>query len=163
MDELKAAGVEFDPAANKETLEALLESHNAPKPPPVPPAAPPAPPAPPVAPVAPVAPAAPAAPSHADQTEVEVGDPLSLKPVDLPLVVKPKEGQSWKNEEQARFAATLNAHAYQFPESWAKKKDKLVAQLIEIGTNPSLFYVLAGEPQGQPKVVVNDKRFGQGN
>jgi hypothetical protein len=155
QDELKALGVDFDPTANKETLEALLETHKNPAG---------------AASATPKAGALPAA--AADNDEVEVGDPMSLRPVDLPLVVKPKGKVDaadplggWKNEEQAKFAATLNAHAYQFPRSWAAKKDKLVSQLVEIGNNPELFYQLAGEQRdpNAPSTKINDKRVGQGN
>lgn len=155
--ELKTLGVEFDPKATKEALEALLESHKNPAGAGV--AAQPA-----------AAPAPKPAEEHSD--EIIVGDPLSLKPVDLPLVVKPAgkipENHpfgGWKNAEQSKFAQTLNAHAYQFPDSWQTKKDKLVGQLSEIGKNPDLFYLLSGETRDPraPQVKVNDKRVGQGD
>lgn len=90
---------------------------------------------------------APAAESH---VSVEVGDPQLLRPVELPLVIKPANGGSWANDEQARYAATLNAAAYSNPVLWAQVKDAEVARLVEIGTNPAKFYQYTGiSPQGE--------------
>lgn len=93
---------------------------------------------------------APAADSH---DEIEVGDPQLLRPADLPLVIKPAGGGSWKNDEQAAYAATLNAAAYSFPQRWAEVKDVEVARLKEIGTNPDRYYFYTGTQKGATGVV----------
>ncbi len=94
--------------------------------------------------------------------EIEVGDPLVLRPVELPLVVKPSEGSEWKNEAQAAYAKIVNAYAYKNPEKWSKnrvghdgkeipnssKRDILVARLKEIGENPSKLAFYAGGGEG---------------
>ena len=79
---------------------------------------------------------------------VLVGDPEILRPKTLPLVIKPESGE-WENDEQAQFAKTLNGYAYKNSKSWKKKKNVLVKQLIEIGKNPDLFYVLSGRKKGE--------------
>ncbi len=89
-DQLTALGVPFDPSATKATLDALLAGHQDPAK---------------AAADAKATADANAAKASAEQTEVEVGDPLILRPIDLPLVVKPAGGSSWKNDEQAKFAA----------------------------------------------------------
>ncbi len=143
-DQLKAIGVEHDPKASKETLEALLESQQKPG-----------------QAAAPEAEAKPAAAHESKKTVVK--DPMILRPIDLPLVVAPGDGVEW-NAEQIEFAKTLNGFAYSKPEQWAKKKDKLVAQLEEIGTNPDLFYLLSGTSRDPhaARTEVNDTRIGQG-
>lgn len=93
---------------------------------------------------------APAADSHDD---IEVGDPQLLRPADLPLVVKPANGGTWKNDEQAAYATTLNAAAYSFPQRWAEVKDVEIARLKEIGTNPDRFYFYTGTQKGATGVV----------
>ena len=55
--------------------------------------------------------AKPKAPKADSHDEIEVGDPQLLRPTELPLVIKPANGGEWKNEEQALYAATLNAAA----------------------------------------------------
>lgn len=72
--------------------------------------------------------------------EIVVSDPQILRPKELPLVVT----GNWKNSEQEEFARTLNGYAYKNPEKWAKKKDVLIAQLRELGTNPGLIEKLRG-------------------
>lgn len=57
---------------------------------------------------------------------ITVGDPMKLRPVELPLVVKLPATAS---EAQKRFALTLNAYAYQNPKKWEQKKDVLIAKL----------------------------------
>lgn len=94
----------------------------------------------------------------ANSSGIDVGDPLALRPVDLPLVVKPSNGGEWKNEAQARFAATLNAYAYKNPAKWASKKEVLIAQLIEIGENPAKAHVLSG---GESKLSYKNKLIEQ--
>lgn len=91
---------------------------------------------------------------------IEIGDPLILRPVELPLVVKPANGGKWKNEAQARYASILNAYAYKNPKKWEVKKNDvtvtspkgnsivkgLISQLIEIGEDPSrLSFYLGGD------------------
>jgi len=73
-----------------------------------------------------------------------VGDPLILKPVDLPLVVKPESG-AWANDAQAEFAKTINAYAYSNPEKWNIKKDALIKQLLELENDPNKLFVFRGE------------------
>lgn len=75
--------------------------------------------------------------------EIEVNDPLELRPVDLPLVIKLPESASLA---QQAFAKTLNAYAYQNPKKWAEKKDDkieggtivkgLITQLKELKNAP---------------------------
>lgn len=72
-----------------------------------------------------------------------IQDPEILRPKELPFIIKPKDG-IWKNQEQAKFAAILNAYAYKNPAKWHTKKDILLAQLSEIGTNPSVFGMYSG-------------------
>lgn len=93
---------------------------------------------------------APAADSHDD---IEVGDPQLLRPAELPLVIKPANGGDWKNDEQAAYAATLNAAAYSFPQRWAEVKDVEIARLKEIGTNPDRYYFYTGTQKGATGVV----------
>lgn len=80
------------------------------------------------------------------ELELEVGDPQMLRPVELPLVVKPANGAAWKNDKQARYAAGLNAYAYKNPAKWGVKKAELLNRLLAIGDNPSLFDQFAGNP-----------------
>lgn len=58
--------------------------------------------------------------NESDSDEIEVSDPMILRPKELPLVVKLPSGAS---KAQHHFAATLNAYAYKNPEKWASKKD----------------------------------------
>lgn len=85
--------------------------------------------------------------------DIEITDPQTILPKELPLVIKPAKGGEWKNPEQARYAATLNGYAYRNPEKFAAKKgDKtvkdpvtgketvvkgLISKLQEIGEDPS--------------------------
>ncbi len=88
---------------------------------------------------------------------VVVGDPELLRPTELPLVVKPESGE-WENTEQAEFAKTLNGYAYKNSKKWKERKDVLVKQLIEIGKNPDLYYVLSGKRKGEPgKLTFSNK------
>jgi hypothetical protein len=75
-----------------------------------------------------------------------VGDPQVLRPVELPLVVKMPEGQSWANPQQEEYSKTLNAYAYQNSNKWAKKKGVLLARLKELAENPEKLQVFKGEP-----------------
>lgn len=83
------------------------------------------------------------------ELQIEVGDPQLLRPVELPLVVKPADGQDWTNEAQAEFARTLNAYAYKNPTKWETKKAKLIEQLKEVGRNPSKLQFLKGGDDGK--------------
>ena len=81
--------------------------------------------------------------------EINVADPLVLRPRELPLVVTPAGG-SWKNEAQAEYAKVVNAYAYKNAKKWnaiiakdgalagKSKKDVLIARLAEIGENPEM-------------------------
>lgn len=77
------------------------------------------------------------------KSQIIVGDPQELRPVELPLVVKPESGE-WANEAQAEFARTLNAYAYKNAAKWAEKKKTLVAQLEELGKTPSKIVLYRG-------------------
>lgn len=55
--------------------------------------------------------------------EIEVNDPMVLRPKELPLVVKLPEGAS---KAQIAYAKILNAYAYQNPTKWMEKKDDRV-------------------------------------
>lgn len=79
---------------------------------------------------------------------IEVGDPLLLRPVELPLVVKPSDGGEWGNEAQAQYAKILNGYAYKNPEKWRRKKAKLVKNLSDLAENPDLLGALIGGGQG---------------
>lgn len=94
---------------------------------------------------------------------IEVGDPEELRPVELPLVIKPAKGSQWANAEQAEYAAILNGYAYKNTRKFKVKKAKLIEQLVEIGKNPSKFYQLKGEVEGfmPGKLGFKDKRIGQ--
>lgn len=72
---------------------------------------------------------------------IEVGEPMDLRPKNLPLVVKLPPGAS---SAQVEYAKILNGYAYQNPEKWAKKKDLLIARLRS----------LAGK-----EVVVGDRKL----
>ncbi len=73
-----------------------------------------------------------------EQDGVEVGDPEELKPKVLPLVITPKGGAKddefggWHNAAAFSHARVLNAYAYKNPRKWKKKKNVLVAQLVEL-------------------------------
>lgn len=91
--------------------------------------------------------AAPAADSH---DGIEIADPLVLRPVDLPLVIKPSNGGEWKNKEQDAYAKVLNAYAYKNPTKWAARKNVEIARLVEIGSNPAAYYKYSGtSPEGE--------------
>lgn len=77
-----------------------------------------------------------------ESTITEVSDPMVLRPKELPLVVK----GNWKNDNQATYAAILNAYAYRNPTKWAAKKDVLLKQLEMVGKDPGSFYRFAGRP-----------------
>ena len=72
-----------------------------------------------------------------------VRDPQVLRPTELPLVVEPEDGE-WANPEQAEYAKVLNAYAYKNPKKWVVKKAVLLAQLRELGSNPSKIEQLRG-------------------
>lgn len=75
---------------------------------------------------------------------IEVGDPEILRPRELPLVIKVPKG-GWKNDEQAEYAKVLNGYAYKNAKKWKKKKNLLIARLVEIGKDPELLAVFKGE------------------
>lgn len=144
IDQLTAAKIEHDPEATKAELEALLPEKKD---------------------------SGAAAASTQTVDDIEVGDPQLLRPVELPLVVKPANGGEWKNPEQARFAATLNAYAYKNPTKWAAKRDDrtvtdsqnrtsvikgLISQLIEIGNNPEAIHKYEGN---DANIKYSDKRI----
>lgn len=59
-----------------------------------------------------------------------------LKPIERELIIKPKLGEQWKNEQQAAYARVLNGYAYTNPKKFAAKQVKLLTQLKEIGEDP---------------------------
>lgn len=135
-DALTEAGIEFDPTASKSELEALLPE---------------------------------GAPAKGDTEtigDIEVGDPQLLRPVELPLVIKPANGGDWKNAEQAEYATYLNAYAYKNPKKWnEKRKDRtvegkiikgLITKLAEIGEDPSK---LALYRSNDGKISFKNKNF----
>lgn len=65
--------------------------------------------------------------------EIVVRDPQELVPVERPLVVTLPEGAS---KAQVEFAKVLNQYAYQNPQKWNAKKDKLIAQLKALKNAP---------------------------
>lgn len=64
---------------------------------------------------------------------ITVGDPMLLRPVELPLVVKLPPGAS---KAQIEFVKTLNGYAYQNPTKFAAKKDALIAKLKSLKNAP---------------------------
>lgn len=87
-----------------------------------------------------------------------IADPQVARPTELPLIVKPPEGQSWKNPQQEAYAKVLNAAAYSIP-NWSVNqishegkvlpnssiRDVELARLVEIGNNPDRYYTYTGE------------------
>lgn len=73
-----------------------------------------------------------------EQEGVEVGDPEELQPKTLPLVVTPKGGAKddecggWNNASAFSFSKVINAYAYKNKKKWKKKKNTLIAQLVEL-------------------------------
>lgn len=143
---LTARGITFDPSAKAAELKAaldkaILDGQNAPGvlTAPTPPAS------------APIT-----EPDRADLDDIEVGDPQLLRPIELPLVVKPANGGDWKNDAQAIYATTLNGYAYRNPAKWARKKGTLIARLAEIGRNPD---ALAKYQADDGSLSFKDKRL----
>lgn len=101
--------------------------------------------------------------------ELEVQSPEVARPKELPLVVKPAGGAEWKNPQQAKYAAILNAFAYRNPDKWAINKDDrteavihnnvttqvsvkgLLSKLLELGDNPGLYTAYTGEQFDAPQ------------
>ncbi len=131
IKKLTDAGIAHDPSDTKANLQALLPSE---------------------------AVEAPAADTSGEFGDIEVSDPMILRPVDLPLVVKPANGGEWANEAQAEYAKMLNAYAYKNPEKWnnnrrdlagneipnSAKKFVLIKNLQELATNPGKLAILKG-------------------
>lgn len=126
--ELTNAGIAHDPAATIAVLSALLPQAGGAATPEAQVSAPVA--------TAPAAPAETPAPTATDDLDIQVADPEVLRPKELPLVVTPGKGKEWKNPEQAEYARTLNGYAYRNPAKWGQKKAKLLANLVEIGSDP---------------------------
>lgn len=57
---------------------------------------------------------------ESNEQDIEVNDPMLLRPTELPLVVKLPAGAS---KAQIAYAKTLNGYAYKNPTKWAEKKD----------------------------------------
>ncbi len=90
-------------------------------------------------------------------TDFIIGDPLQIRPVDLPLVIKLAEGQSYKNPEQQLYANVLNAYAYKNPTKWATRKDVEIARLREIGDDVSKYYLYTGTQPGEQNISYKNK------
>lgn len=91
--------------------------------------------------------------------EIQVEDPKILRPVDLPLVVKPPKGKKWANEAQERYAQTLNGYAYANTEKWEVKKDGLIAKLKKLEKNPELLNLYTGNSDVGAKISFTDKEM----
>jgi len=89
----------------------------------------------------------------------QVSDPEVLRPVELPLVVKPAKGNDWANEEQASYARIINSYAYQNPAKFATKKASLLAKLKEIGDDPSALEKYSPDTLGRGSVQYNNKNI----
>ena len=89
--------------------------------------------------------------------DFDVSTPQIIKPQDLPLVVKPKAGMTWVNEEQAEYAKTLNGYAYKNPNKWEKKKEKLLKNLTRLATDPSYINFLRGAEDENTKLTYSNK------
>lgn len=68
-----------------------------------------------------------------DNEGITVGDPMLLRPKELPLVVTLPEGAS---NAQIAYAKTINAYAYQNPEKFAAKKDAMIEKLKSLKNAP---------------------------
>ena len=136
--ELDELGIEYDSSANKDVLEKILEDNKKPKAPETPPQEPP------------VAPPTEPKKKGEKEQDIEVSDPLQLRPKELPLVIK----GDWVNEEQAEYAKTLNAYAYKNPTKWAKKKDVLIKKLRALADEPENIKALRGIPEDAPKANI---------
>lgn len=68
-----------------------------------------------------------------DTSGIIVGDPGTLRPTEVPLVVTLPEDASLAQKE---YAKGLNAYAYQNPKKWADKKDKLIQKLKSLKNAP---------------------------
>lgn len=120
IKKLEELGIEHDPKANLQTLKALIpEDQN-------------------------IGGAGDASDDDVDIDGIDVADPEILKPVELPLVIKPSKGRSWENDEQAEYARYLNAYAYKNPKKWRKKKKALLDRLVAIGKDPELLSLYRG-------------------
>lgn len=97
------------------------------------------------------------APDADSHDEIEVSDPLLLRPTELPLVIKPANGGEWNNEEQAAYAKTLNAAAYSNPTRWNEVKNVEIARLKEIGVTPDRYYFYTGTVKGENNLSYKNK------
>jgi hypothetical protein len=68
-----------------------------------------------------------------EEQDIQVGDPQSLRPVDLPLVVILPDDAS---KAQIAYAKVLNVYAYKNPTKWAIKKDVLIQTLRSLKDAP---------------------------
>lgn len=111
--------------------------------------------------------------SEVDENGFIVADPQILRPVELPLVIKLPEGESWKNPEQEEYARYLNGYAYKNPKKWAKKKGDITVQGVKvlgllsklalIGEDPSKIFLYKGmsEVEQQGKLSYDNKLINQ--
>ncbi|MFA6078109.1 MAG: hypothetical protein WC724_03805 [Candidatus Paceibacterota bacterium] len=74
-------------------------------------------------------------PKPLDGDDIIVEDPQVLRPVELPLVITPKDGK-WKSKAQEKFARVLNGYAYKNPKKFKAKQAKLIAELRSLATAP---------------------------
>lgn len=86
-------------------------------------------------------------PASDDDSEFTVGNPQILRPVELPLVIVPKEGVTWTPAQQ-EYVNTLNGYAYKNPAKWEQKKKQLLARLVEIKADPLKLGLYKGMAEG---------------
>lgn len=91
------------------------------------------------------------------EDEIIINTPQDLRPEALPLVVTPAKGKNWKNKEQEEYAMVINGYAYKNPTKFKQKKDKLIANLKELETNPTLIYSLRGLNEDEKKLRFSNK------
>lgn len=68
-----------------------------------------------------------------DTSGITVGDPMVLRPKELPLVVTLPEDAS---NAQKAYSKIINAYAYQNPEKFAEKKDAMIEKLKSLKNAP---------------------------
>jgi hypothetical protein len=80
---------------------------------------------------------------------IEVGDPMDLRPKNLPLVVKLGANAS---SAQKEYAKVLNGYAYQNPKKWKAKKEELIKRLESLAGKEVSSPALDGE--GRPNQIL---------
>lgn len=85
-----------------------------------------------------------------ESDEIIIGEPLIMRPQDLPLVVTLPASAS---KAQVHFAGVLNAYAYKNPKKWEKKKTALIAELKRLKDAPDP----EPEPDGMGRISYKNK------